>query len=84
MSRINEFDKEYQLLAPINTGLAKSYSEVVIGCGLTPVKILFRLQLQKTFPRCMSTTTAKGTDHGLPYKMNIYIKFNKKTNISKN
>ena len=27
ISRIKEFDKEYQLLAPINTGLAKSYSD---------------------------------------------------------
>ncbi len=26
----------------------------------------------------MSTTTAKGTDHGLTYKMNVYKKFNKK------
>ena len=27
ISRIKEFSKEYQLLAPINTGLAKSYSD---------------------------------------------------------
>ena len=27
ISRIKEFDKEYQVLAPINTGLAKSYSD---------------------------------------------------------
>jgi hypothetical protein len=26
ISRIKEFNKEYQSLAPINTGLAKSYS----------------------------------------------------------
>ncbi len=27
ISRIKEFDKEYQILAPINTGLAKSHSD---------------------------------------------------------
>ncbi len=27
ISRIKEFDKEYQILSPINTGLAKSYSD---------------------------------------------------------
>jgi hypothetical protein len=27
ISRIKEFDKEYQILAPINTGLAKRYSD---------------------------------------------------------
>ncbi len=27
ISRIKEFDKEYQLLAPINTGPAKSYND---------------------------------------------------------
>jgi hypothetical protein len=51
---------------------------VVIGCGLTPVKILFRLRLQKNCPRRNTTTTCKGTAHGLTYKMNVYIKFNKK------
>jgi hypothetical protein len=55
---------------------------VVIGCGLTPVKILFRLRLQKICPRRMSTTTCKGTAHGLTPKMNIYTKFNKKIYIS--
>jgi hypothetical protein len=51
---------------------------VVIGCGLTPVKILFCLRLQKICPRRNTTTTCKGTAHGLTYKMNVYIKFNKK------
>jgi hypothetical protein len=27
ISRIKEFDEEFQILAPINTGLAKSYSD---------------------------------------------------------
>jgi hypothetical protein len=56
---------------------------VVIGCGLTPVKILFRLRLQKNYPRRNTTTTCKGTAHGLTYKMNVYIKFNKNIYISK-
>ncbi len=47
---------------------------VVIGCGLTPVQILFRLRLQKNYPRRMSTTTCKGTAHGLTYKTNVYTK----------
>jgi hypothetical protein len=38
---------------------------VVIGCGLTPVKILFRLRLQKIYPLRNTTTTCKGTAHGL-------------------
>jgi hypothetical protein len=51
---------------------------VVIGRGLTPVKILFRLRLQKHCPRRKSTTTCKGTDHGLTPKLNIYMqKYNK-------
>ncbi len=57
---------------------------VVIGCGLTPVKICFCLRLQKNCPRRNTTTTCKGTAHGLTYKMNVYIKFNKKIYISKN
>ena len=57
---------------------------VVIGCGLTPVKILFRLRLQKICTRRNTTTTCKGSTHGLTYKMNVYIKFNKKIFISKN
>ena len=60
------------------------FEEVVIGCGLTPVKILFRLRLQKIYPQCNTTTTCKGSTHGLTSKMNVYIKFNKKIYISKN
>ncbi len=67
---------------PINPGPRSR--AVVIGCGLTPVKNLFRLQLQNICPRCMSTTTSKGTDHRVTYKMNVYIKFNKKIYTSKN
>ncbi len=38
---------------------------VIIGRGHTPVKILFRLRLQKLCPLRKSTTTCKGTAHGL-------------------
>ncbi len=55
-------------------GESESEERVVIGCGLTPVKILFRLRLQKIYPRRNTTTTCEGTDHGLTPKLNIYTK----------
>ena len=60
------------LQASNNKGDYRPVLQVVIGRGPTPVKILFRLRLQNIYPRRMSTTTCKGTDHGLMSKLNIY------------
>ncbi len=51
-----------------------THEAVVYISRLTPVKILFRLRLQKICPWRNPTYVSKGTDHGLTPKLNIYTK----------
>ena len=53
---------------------ARRARPVVLGRGSTTLKIFFRLRLQNYFQHHKTTTTCKGTDHGLMSKLNIYTK----------
>ncbi len=57
---------------------------VVLECVCTPVKILFRLWLQKFVPGIQTHSSCKGTDHGLTPKLNIYTKIQLKNIYFKN